>query len=138
MGRTLRIVALAASLCGVVTAQAAEPEKQSIDDSGIHLGPLLTFHGEDTARAACAPDAVVWADRRTGYYYPRFMPEYGNSPDGAFACYHAAESADYWGFGTAGSMNSRRNRTFPVSPDPFCDYKIDKTSGKGFCAKPGV
>ena len=137
MGRTLQIVAVAASLCGAVTAQAAQPEKRLIDD-GIHLGPLSTFESEDAARATCAPDAVVWADRRTGYYYPRFMPEYGRSPDGAFACYQAAQGADYWGFGTGTSMNSRRNRTFPVSPDPFCDYRVDKTSGKGFCAKPGV
>ena len=31
-----------------------------------------------------------------------------------------------------------KGRVFPFSPEPFCDYKVDKKTGKGFCAQPGT
>ena len=106
-GKPFRVLALAISCCGLYPAAAAAAETKA-GGGEIALGPLPTFGDEGTARAACEPDAVIWADRGTGYYYPKFMPEYGKSPYGAFSCYQAARRADYWGFGTGDAMSSRR------------------------------
>ncbi len=105
--------------------------------SEFGLGTVPTYPDERQAQSKCGGDAVVWVDRRTGFYYPKFAPEYGVSPSGSFTCYKQAKRADYWGFGPSAEMEGR-GRVFPIVPGPSCDYRIDKATGKGFCAEPGV
>ena len=102
------------------------------------LGDVRRFDDEATAHSLCGRDGVVWADRKSGYYYPKFAPEYGTSQSGAFTCYKDAKKADYWGLGGSDeSMAESAGRVFLFNPEPECDYKIDKQTGKGFCAQPG-
>ena len=68
---------------------------------------------EAAAQAACSPDGVVWADSHSGFYYPKFFPEYGKTEHGAFTCYKQAEKADYWGLSPASDVG-RKGREFPL------------------------
>ena len=63
--------------------------------------------------ATCRPDGVVWADRKTGYFYPKFSREYGNSRYGVFTCYKQAVGADYWGWGVIDNIGGHKGREFP-------------------------
>ncbi|WP_131116404.1 hypothetical protein [Lichenihabitans psoromatis] len=98
---------------------------------------MPTFENEAAAQGGCTGDGVVWADHRTGFYYPKFAPEHGVSPSGSFTCFKKANKADYWGFGTADSMESRRGRVFPIYPEPDCIWVVDK-QGKGHCGAAGM
>ena len=121
----------------VIMALLTAPAMADDVASEFGLGTVPGFPSEGQAQTGCGGDAVVWADRRTGFYYPRFAPEYGNSPTGSFTCYKQAKKADYWGFGPSATMQGR-GRVFPITPGPSCDYRIDKKTGKGFCADPGA
>jgi hypothetical protein len=79
----------------------------------IELGPIRRFPDEGSARAACAPDGVVWADAKSGFFYPEFHPDYGKSPHGAFTCYHEAKKADYWSLTPEGE-DGHGGREFPL------------------------
>ena len=105
------------------------------DDDEIKLGTIMGYPNEAAASAAC-PDGVVWADRKSGFYYPRFAPEYGVTPDGVFTCYKQAKSADYWGLGTSDSLASRRGRVFPFTNDEICTWYQDK-AGNWKCGSVG-
>lgn len=78
----------------------------------IDLGAVPKYSSEAEALAACQPDAVVWADRRTGYVYPRYSDAYGKSPNGAFTCLRSALDADYWTFGISSNFGGK-GREFP-------------------------
>ena len=88
-------------------------QEKSSKSSEIELGDVTHYRSESEAIRACSPNAAVWADRKTGYYYPRFKEEYGTSPHGFFTCLNEAMQADYWGFGTVDSLGSRAGRSFP-------------------------
>jgi len=62
----------------------------------IELGDLPHYADEDSALDACKPDAVIWADRKTGFFYPKFFSEYGKTQYGFYTCYKLALKADYW------------------------------------------
>ncbi|MDR3374412.1 MAG: hypothetical protein P4L98_11850 [Ancalomicrobiaceae bacterium] len=78
----------------------------------IDLGAVPKYPSEAAAVAACQPDAVVWADRRTGYVYPRYSEAYGKSPNGTFTCLKTALDADYWTFGISANFGGK-GREFP-------------------------
>lgn len=105
-------------------------------DDEIKLGTVPGFPSEATASAAC-PDGVVWADRKTGFYYPKFAPEYGMTLNGVFTCYKQAKSADYWGLGTSDNLASRRGRVFPWTHDEICTWYKDK-GGNWRCGAVGT
>ena len=105
--------------------------------SEFGLGAFPGFPTEGQARAGCGGDAVVWADPKTGFYYPKFAPEYGNSPTGSFTCYKQAKKADYWGFGSSDSMESRQGRVFPFTNDDICVWYRDK-GGNWRCGNAGT
>ncbi len=127
---------IAAIAIVLACSSLAGAEQLKVADDEIALGAVQGFADEPTARQACTPDGIVWADRKTGFYYPRFAPEYGTSKNGVFTCLKQAKAADYWGFGPA-ALLSDRGRVFPLVPGPSCDYKVDK-QGRGFCAEPGT
>lgn len=104
-------------------------------DDDIKLGPVTGYSTEAQAAASC-PDGVVWADRKTGFYYPKFSPDYGVTPDGTFTCYKQAKKADYWGLGTSDSLASRRGRVFPWTHDEICTWYQDK-AGNWKCGSVG-
>jgi len=83
----------------------------------IALGQIPRYGDESTAQAACAPDGVVWADSKTGFFYPRFHDAYGKTPHGVFTCYSQAKKADYWSL-TPDSDWGHKGREFPLI---FCD-----------------
>ena len=89
-------------------AQSAKP-----DPSEIELGPIASYPTEAVAAQACAPDGVVWTDRKTGYYYPKFVKEYGATPRGTFTCLKGAVAADYWGWGVISTIGGHKGREFP-------------------------
>ena len=92
----------------------ASAEDSGLPDTGIKLGPVQSFGNEGAARAACKPDGVVWADRSTGFYYPRFAPEYGSTPTGVFTCYKQAAKADYWSFVRRRRVDTESRQDLPV------------------------
>ena len=100
--------ALAAFAMSLAQAQTAKP-----DPSEIELGPIAAYPAEDVAAQACAPDGVVWTDRKTGYYYPKFAKEYGATPRGTFTCLKGAVAADYWGWGVISNIGGHKGREFP-------------------------
>jgi len=110
LARPLVVYASAAFLALSCPAYAKEPGTKS---SEIELGAIPTYADEATARAACQPDSVVWADSKTGFYYPKFFAEYGKTPHGAYTCYKQAEKADYWGLSPASDVG-RKGREFPL------------------------
>ena len=105
--------------------------------SEFGLGTIEGYESETSAQAHCAGDGIVWADRRTGFYYPKFTSRYGVGTTGSFTCAKQAKKADYWGFGTADSLESRRGRVFPFYPEAECFWVVDKT-GHGFCGSSGT
>jgi hypothetical protein len=109
MRRTKRMSRLA--FVAALLAFAAAAEIASAGD--IELGPVRRFADERSARAACAPDGVVWADAATGFFYPRFHPDYAKSPHGAFTCYLEAKKADYWSL-TPDGEEGHKGREFPL------------------------
>lgn len=78
----------------------------------IPLGDVPHFSDEASAMAACQPDGVVWADRKTGFYYPKFYADYGKTQFGFYTCYKQAVKADYWSL-TPASDGGHKGRTFP-------------------------
>ena len=119
----------------LLLALVAIPSLAQADDDEIKLGTVMGYPNEAVASAAC-PDGVVWADRKSGFYYPRFAPEYGVTPNGVFTCYKQAKSADYWGLGTSDSLASRRGRVFPFTNDEICTWYQDK-AGNWKCGSVG-
>jgi hypothetical protein len=81
--------------------------------SEIELGAIPQFADEAAARAACQPDNVVWADTKSGFYYPKFFAEYGKTPHGVYTCYLQAKKADYWSL-TPASDGGHKGREFPL------------------------
>jgi hypothetical protein len=79
----------------------------------IELGNIPRFASEETAKAACVPDGVVWADSKTGFYYPKYFADYGKTSHGAYTCYHDAQKADYWSL-TPASDGGHKGREFPL------------------------
>ena len=128
--------AMAAVSVVLACSSLAWGEQLKVAEDEIALGAVQGFADEPTARQACRPDGIVWADRKTGFYYPRFAPEFGRSTTGVFTCLKQAKKADYWGFGPAALLTDR-GRVFPIVPGPSCDYKVDK-QGRVFCAEPGT
>jgi hypothetical protein len=86
-------------------------------NSKIGLGAIPRYADEATAQAACQPDGVVWADSKTGFYYPKFFDEYGKTQHGAYTCYKQAEKADYWSLSPT-SDEGHKGREFPLN---FCE-----------------
>ncbi len=82
-------------------------------NSDIKLGPIPHYADESAARVACKPDSVVWADQKSGFYYPKFFPEYGTTQHGTYTCYRQAEKADYWSL-TPTSDSGHMGREFPM------------------------
>jgi hypothetical protein len=111
--RKMRIynLVMMAALAALVTPALGEDGGSGTGE--IKLGSIRRFADETSARAACSPDGVVWADDKTGFFYPKFHPDYGKSRHGAYTCYHEAEKADYWSL-TPGSDDSRKGREFPL------------------------
>lgn len=107
------------SLCGTVAAivylwaNIVVAQTAAADPSEIDLGPIPQYLSEALAANACTPDGVVWTDRKTGYYYPKFVREYGKTPRGTFTCLQAAITADYWGWGVISSIGGHKGREFP-------------------------
>ena len=85
--------------------------------SDIKLGDIPRYSNESAARAACGGDPVVWADNHSGFFYPKFHPDYGKTPHGAYACYGQAKKADYWSLTPEGD-GGREGREFPLM---FCN-----------------
>ena len=83
------------------------------DTSEIQLGDIPQYADEATARAACQPDSVVWADRKNGFYYPKFFSDYGKTAHGTYTCYKQAKKADYWSL-TPASDGGHKGREFPL------------------------
>jgi len=101
--------ALASHLALVVAAQA---QVTNASNSEIILGSIPHFANEAAAIAACSPDGVVWADKKTGFFYPKFVSEYGQTADGTYTCYRQAKDADYWSL-TPTSDDGHKGREFP-------------------------
>jgi hypothetical protein len=80
----------------------------------IDLGAVPKFSNEQEALAGCHGDTVVWADRRTGFFYPKFAEDYGKSKFGTFTCHKQAIDSDYWGFGVITNIGGK-GREFPDS-----------------------
>ncbi len=99
-------------VCGVSAARAGE-------DDPIKLGPIVGYQSFEDAAHHCIGDGVVWADRKTGFLYPRFMEQYGKTPNGTFTCYQQARKADYWGFVTVDTMGMK-GKSFPLVTCPQC------------------
>jgi len=81
--------------------------------SEIPLGDIPQYSDETSARAGCGNDPVVWADRKSGFFYPKFHPDFGKTPHGAYTCYGRAKKADYWGLVPEGD-GGREGREFPL------------------------
>jgi len=77
----------------------------------IPLGEVPRYATEAEAKDACSPDGVVWADRKTGFYYPKFYSDYGTTKYGTFTCHKLAVKADYWSL--APLEEGGKGRTFP-------------------------
>jgi len=107
---SLLSLVLASCLVLASPACAGQAEKK---DSEIKLGAIPKYADEAAAQAACTPDGVVWADSKTGFYYPKFFPQYGTTQHGAYTCFKQAEKADYWGLSPASDVG-RRGREFPL------------------------
>ena len=82
-------------------------------DSEIKLGSIPHFTDEAAAVAACSPDGVVWADKKTGFFYPKFVSEYGRTEHGTYTCYRQAKDADYWSLSPT-SDDGHEGREFPL------------------------
>jgi hypothetical protein len=101
-------LAFAALLISIAHALAGE---SNADKFEIPLGEIPRFADEASARAACASDPVVWADRKSGFFYPKFFSEYGKTLHGAYTCLKRARDADYWNL--APEFSGHEGREFP-------------------------
>jgi hypothetical protein len=108
---------LASAAALVLSAWPADAGEVKTNGSEIELGPIPRYADEAAAQAACRPDGVVWADSKTGFYYPKFFAEYGKTPHGAYTCYQQAEKADYWSLTPAADVG-HKGREFPLF---FCE-----------------
>lgn len=98
----------ALTLCAQVRGQDA-----SLPSSEIKLGAIPGFASEAAAVVACSPDGVVWADRKSGFFYPKFVAEYGKTAHGTYTCFAKAREADYWSL-TPTPEDGHRGREFPM------------------------
>jgi hypothetical protein len=114
-GRTLQTFAAAAALLALGHPTLAGDVKTK--SSEIELGAIPKYADEASAQAGCRPDSVVWADSKTGFYYPKFFAEYGATQHGAYTCYKQAEKADYWSLSPTSDVGFK-GREFPLN---FCD-----------------
>lgn len=89
----------------------ADEVKTSTSD--IPLGEIPRFPDEAAARAGCGSDPVVWADRKSGFFYPKFHDDFGKTANGAYTCYSQAKKADYWSL-TPDGEGGREGREFPL------------------------
>jgi hypothetical protein len=103
---------LALALATSLLAYAANAADAKTEKFEIDLGDVPQYADEPTALAACAPDSVVWADRKTGFYYPKFFADYGKTAHGTYTCYSQAKEADYWSL-TPASDGGHKGRVFP-------------------------
>jgi len=98
-----------AALAAFVLADDAQPP--------LELGQIPAFASEAAAQRGCPRDLVVWADRDTGYFYPRSRPQFGHTPAGVFTCLEAARGADYWDINPFSPYgNPKAGREFPIDP----------------------
>jgi hypothetical protein len=88
-------------------------QEATSSDSEIKLGSIPRFADESSAMAACSPDGVVWADKKNGFFYPKFLPQYGKTEHGTFTCYRQAKDADYWSLAPT-YEDGHRGREFPL------------------------
>ena len=107
-------VSLLSALLGY--AVAAHAANSGAPDPQILLGPLPTYPAESAAHAACAHDAVVWADRYSGTYYTKDEPQFAATPNGAYACMRDATRSNYWDTSPLSSMAQQPGRVFPYQP----------------------
>ena len=97
-------------------ASLASADDQQTDKFEIPLGDVHQYADELSAKKACGHDGVVWADRKSGFYYPKFFEDYGHTKYGFYTCHKAAVAADYWSL-TPESDGGHKGRTFPQN---FC------------------
>lgn len=76
------------------------------------MGEIPRFADEASAQAGCRPDAVVWADRKSGFFYPKFHSDFGKTANGVYTCYKQAKKADYWSL-TPDGEGGHEGREFP-------------------------
>jgi hypothetical protein len=95
-----------------VMASSARAGGTDASSSEIPLGDIPHFSDEASARAGCGADPVVWADRRSGFFYPKFHPDFGKTANGVYTCYSKAKKADYWSLTPEGD-GGRERREFP-------------------------
>ncbi len=100
-------------LTGVAVATSARAGGTDSHSSEIPLGAIPHFPDEASARAACGADPVVWADRKSGFFYPKFHPDFGKTASGNYTCYSQAKKADYWSLIPDGE-GGREGREFPL------------------------
>jgi hypothetical protein len=106
-------IAGVASLVLVTLASSARAGDAKSTNSDIKSGDIPEYRDEATAQAGCRPDGVVWADRRSGFFYPKFLTDYGKTPYGTYTCYTQAQKANYWGL-TPASDGGHKGREFPL------------------------
>jgi hypothetical protein len=111
--RKMRISRLVIFMALAASVTQAFGEDGGSGTGEIELGSIRRFADETSARAACSPGGVVWADANTGFFYPKFHPDYGKSRHGVYTCYHEAEKPDYWSL-TSCSNDARKGREFPL------------------------
>ena len=85
----------------------------------LELGDPPHYASEAAARAKCSPDAVVWTDPDTGYFYYPANPEFGTKMPGGYACRGSALSAKYWDQNPFSDIRDK-GRNFPINPDLLC------------------
>ncbi len=96
----------------MASASPSMAEDKAAASSEIQLGEIPHYADEEAARAGCQPDSVVWADRKNGFYYPKFFSDYGRTQHGTYTCYKQAKKADYWSL-TPASDGGHKGREFP-------------------------
>lgn len=101
-------------MAGALAALAASKDPPALD-----LGDPAVFNGLSEARATCSPDAIVWIDPESGYFYTALLPEFSVKKPGVFACRSSALSANYWDSNPFG-VAADRGRNFPINPDLLC------------------
>ena len=113
MIRYRRIADAAAFACLVSLSAPVMAEDLTSEKFEIELGDIPRFSDEAAALASCIPDSVVWADRKNGFYYPKFFVDYGKTTYGSYTCFKQAVKADYWSL-TPSSDGGHKGREFPL------------------------
>ena len=104
-----------AGISGLLVAVLVVSPGLADDLLPIELGPIPRFPSEAASR--CPGDIVVWADRDSGYFYPKSRPQYGQTKGGVFTCLRAAKAADYWDIDPFSELgSSKAEREFPIDP----------------------